>query len=135
MRAHFLQYIFLFLLVHNSEFLENLIKKILYQTTFWCGLVLNGIKKHFSNSLWMGTIAICYKEMGRCLWIVCMVSIYAVKSKRHCSVVSFLVHAYLCACSMLFLRRVPSHWKRNWQSVNQHSWDPWQYHVITGCLL
>ena len=26
MRAHFLQYIFLFLLVHNSEFLENLIK-------------------------------------------------------------------------------------------------------------
>ena len=25
-RAHFLQYIFLFLLVHNSEFLENLIK-------------------------------------------------------------------------------------------------------------
>ena len=26
MRAHFLQVIFLFLLVHNSEFLENLIK-------------------------------------------------------------------------------------------------------------
>ena len=26
MRAHFLQKIFLFLLVHNAEFLENLIK-------------------------------------------------------------------------------------------------------------
>ena len=26
MRAHFLQYIFIFLLVHNSEYLENLIK-------------------------------------------------------------------------------------------------------------
>ena len=41
-RAHFLAEIFLFLLVHNSEFLENLIKKLLNQTTFWCGLVLNG---------------------------------------------------------------------------------------------
>ena len=40
----FLQYIFLFLSVRNSEFLENLInQELLYQTTFWCGLVLNGL--------------------------------------------------------------------------------------------
>ena len=46
MRAHFLQKIFLFLLVHNSEFLENLSQELLYQTTFWCGLVLNGLKEN-----------------------------------------------------------------------------------------
>ena len=33
MRAHSLQYIFLFLLVHNSEFLENLIKS--YSALIW----------------------------------------------------------------------------------------------------
>ena len=46
MRAHSLQKIFLFLLVHtcNSEFLENLIyQELLHQTTFRCGQVLNGL--------------------------------------------------------------------------------------------
>ena len=42
MRAlFFLQYIFLFLLVHNSEFFRKPNQELLYQTTFWCGLVLN----------------------------------------------------------------------------------------------
>ena len=37
MRAHFLQVIFLFLLVHNSEYLENLINK--YCTRRHCDVV------------------------------------------------------------------------------------------------
>ena len=50
MRANFLQYIFLFLLVHNSEFLENFNQELLYQTTFWSGLVLNGLMHWCSHS-------------------------------------------------------------------------------------
>ena len=39
MRVHFLQIFSFFLLVHKSEVLENIIKnKLLYQTTFWCGI-------------------------------------------------------------------------------------------------
>ena len=36
---------FLFLLVHNSEFLsENLMKNYCIRPSFWCGLVLNGLR-------------------------------------------------------------------------------------------
>ena len=47
MRAHFLQHIFLFLLVHDSEFLDNLIKTNKSYCTrphLKCGLVLNGLR-------------------------------------------------------------------------------------------
>ena len=46
MRAHFLQYIFLFLLVGPTYFrtFRKPNQELLYQTTFWCGLVLNGLK-------------------------------------------------------------------------------------------
>ena len=47
MRAHFLQFIFLFLLVHNSEFLGKPNQELLYQTTFWCDLVLNGLSSDY----------------------------------------------------------------------------------------
>ena len=58
------------------------------------------------------------------------------KSKRHslrCH--DFLVHAYLLRmCTnvvdfrvMRRLCRREWNWQRNWQSVNQHSWDPWQW--------
>ena len=43
MRAHFLQYIFLFLLVRNSAIFRKHNQELLYQTTSWCGLVLNGL--------------------------------------------------------------------------------------------
>ena len=68
------------------------------------------------------------------------------KSKRHwlrCH--DFLVHAYLlrmCTNVVDFrvMRRLCCRewkWQRNWQSVNQRSWDPWQWitwpcdHVIS----
>ena len=47
MRVNFLQHIFLFLLVHDSEFLENLIKTNKSYCTrphLKCGLVLNGLR-------------------------------------------------------------------------------------------
>ena len=57
------------------------------------------------------------------------------KSKRHslrCH--DFLVHAYLLRmCNVVdfrVMRRLCHrewNWQRNWQSVNQHSWDPWQW--------
>ena len=58
------------------------------------------------------------------------------KSKRHslrCH--DFLVHGYLLRMStnvvdFRFMRRLCRrewNWQRNWQSVNQHSWDPWQW--------
>ena len=58
------------------------------------------------------------------------------KSKRHslrCH--DFLVHAYLLRmCTnvvdfrvMRRLCRREWNWQRNWQSLNQHSWDPWQW--------
>ena len=64
MRVRFLQNILLFLLVHNSEFLEDLIE-LLYQTTFWCGLVLNGSKCIFyslpkKNDMWKRHISVIY---------------------------------------------------------------------------
>ena len=63
-------------------------------------------------------------------------AITLLKSKRHslrCH--DFLVHAYLlrmCTNVVDFrvMRRLCHrewNWQRNWQSVNQHSWDPWQW--------
>ena len=49
MRAHFLQYIFLFLLGHNSEFLENLIKSYCTRPHFSTQWVLNGLVKALVN--------------------------------------------------------------------------------------
>ena len=65
------------------------------------------------------------------------------KSKRHslrCH--DFLVHAYLLhMCTnvvdfrvMWRLCRHEWNWQRNWQSVNQHSWDPWQWTMWSRCV-
>ena len=71
-----------------------------------------------------------------CLQNQCTLHNTLLKSKRHslrCH--DFLVHAYLlrmCTNVVDFrvMRRLCSReWnrQRNWQSVNQHSWDPWQW--------
>ena len=61
-----MQYIFLFLLVHNSEFLENLIKSYCTRPHFDRGLVLNGlscyelIKSSGNRETFTFLYAVCY---------------------------------------------------------------------------
>ena len=78
----------------------------------------------------MGTEALDPRPASKCIPYTLL------KSKRHslrCH--DFLVHAYLLRmCTnvvdfrvMRRLCRREWNWQRNWQSVNQHSWDPWQW--------
>ena len=86
---------------------------------------------HITSLKWI--IQIC----SNFYYWVCKIAFYTLlKSKRHslrCH--DFLVHTYLLRmCTnvvdfrvMWRLCRREWNWQRNWQSVNQHSWDPWQW--------
>ena len=45
--------------------------------------------------------------------------VHALLLRMHTNVVDFRVMRRLCHRKW--------NWQRNWQSVNQHSWDPWQW--------